>query len=106
MGNFSATPWRELVTFNEMMMIKFFVLDQHYQMNHYNVCASSLKQQFTGRHVAPLRHIILVLSQPQAACLMEKQQIPILVFGLTRPWLEPTIYRNCEASMPHNTPPI
>jgi hypothetical protein len=28
-----------------------------------------------------------------AACLAEKQQIPILVFGLTRPGLEPTIYR-------------
>ena len=25
-------------------------------------------------------------------CLAEKQQKPILVFGLTRPWLEPTIY--------------
>jgi hypothetical protein len=28
-----------------------------------------------------------------AACLAEKQQIPISVFGLTRPGLEPTIYR-------------
>ena len=27
------------------------------------------------------------------ACLVEKQQIPISVFGLTRPGLEPTIYR-------------
>jgi hypothetical protein len=25
-------------------------------------------------------------------CLAEKQQIPILVFGLTKPGLEPTIY--------------
>ena len=41
-----------------------------------------LKQQSAGRHVAPLGHIILVLSQPvflrNAACLAEKQQIPIL----------------------------
>ena len=29
-----------------------------------------------------------------AACLAEKQQIPILVFGLTRPGLEPTFYRS------------
>jgi hypothetical protein len=28
------------------------------------VCGGSLKQQFTGRHVALLRHIILILSQP------------------------------------------
>jgi hypothetical protein len=28
-----------------------------------------------------------------AACLTEKQQIQISVFGLTRPRLEPTIYR-------------
>ena len=27
-----------------------------------------------------------------AACLVEKQQIPILVFGLTRSGLKPTIY--------------
>jgi hypothetical protein len=27
-----------------------------------------------------------------AVCLAEKQQIPILVFGLIRPGLEPTIY--------------
>ena len=27
-----------------------------------------------------------------AACLAEKQHIPIVVFGLTRPGLEPTIY--------------
>jgi hypothetical protein len=57
-----------------------FVLDQHAQLDFYS--ASSLKQQSAGRHVAPLGHIILVLSQPvflrNAACLAEKQQIPIL----------------------------
>jgi hypothetical protein len=26
------------------------------------------------------------------ACLAEKQQIPLLVFGLTRSWFEPAIY--------------
>jgi len=47
--------------------------------------ASSLKQQFAGRHVAPLGHIILIPIQPvfalspyNAACLAKKQQIPIL----------------------------
>ena len=46
--------------------------------------ASSLKQHSAGRHVAPLGHIILIPSLPvfafilNAACLEEKQQIPIL----------------------------
>jgi hypothetical protein len=34
-----------------------FVLDQHAELDFYS--ASSLKQQSTGRHVAPLGHIIL-----------------------------------------------
>ena len=38
-----------------------FVLDQHTLVLFYS--ASSLKQQYTGRHVAPLWHIILILSQ-------------------------------------------
>jgi hypothetical protein len=37
-----------------------FVLDQHPEF----YSASSLKQQSAGRHVAPLRHIILIPSQP------------------------------------------
>jgi hypothetical protein len=36
-----------------------------------------------------------------AACLAEKQQIPILVFGLTRPGLEPTIYRTRDKHAIH-----
>ena len=39
-----------------------FVLDQHAQLDFNS--ASSLKQQPTGRHVAPLWHIILISSQP------------------------------------------
>ena len=64
--------------FNEIR----FVLDQHTELKFYS--ASSLKQQSVGRHVAPLGHIILIPSQPvlpfllNAACLAEKQQIPIL----------------------------
>jgi hypothetical protein len=37
-----------------------FVLDQNAKLDFYN--ASSLKQQSAGRHVAPLRHIIIVIS--------------------------------------------
>ena len=39
-----------------------FVLDQHAGLGFDS--ASSLKQQFAGRHVAPLGHIILIPSQP------------------------------------------
>jgi len=39
-----------------------FVLDQQALLEFYS--ASSLKQQFIGRHVAPLGHIILILRQP------------------------------------------
>ena len=44
--------------FNEVR----FVLEQHAESDFYS--ASSLKQQSTGRHVAPLGHIILNPSQP------------------------------------------
>ena len=39
-----------------------FILDQHAELDFYSV--SSLKQQSAGRHVAPFRHIILILSPP------------------------------------------
>jgi hypothetical protein len=48
--------------FNEMMMRICFVLDQLAELDFYS--ASSLKQQSTDRRVAPLRHIILIQSQP------------------------------------------
>ena len=35
-----------------------------YETNSWISMAISLKQQFTGRHVTPLRHIILTLSHP------------------------------------------
>ena len=38
------------------------VLDQYAEMDFYS--ANSLKQQSADRHVAPLGHIILILSQP------------------------------------------
>ena len=39
-----------------------FVLEHHAGLDFYS--ASSLKQQSTGWHVAPLGHIILIPSQP------------------------------------------
>ena len=52
----------ERVTFRRDDDKVHFVLDKHVQLDFY--IASSLKQQSTGRHIAPLRYIILILSQP------------------------------------------
>jgi hypothetical protein len=55
--------------------------------------ASSSKHRSADRHVASLRHIILIRSQAgflrNSVYLAEKQQIPIVVFGLTRRILNP-----------------
>jgi hypothetical protein len=45
-----------------------FVLDQQAWVDFFS--ASSLKQQFADRHVVPLGHIILILSQPVFAINM------------------------------------
>jgi hypothetical protein len=45
-----------------ILLLPLFVLDQHAELDFNS--ASSLKQQSSGRHVAPLGHIILIPSQP------------------------------------------
>ena len=50
-SNFSAISWREQVNFQWYDDEGRFVLDQHAELDFYS--ASSLKQQFAGRHVAP-----------------------------------------------------
>ena len=62
LSNFSAISWREQVNFKWDDDEVRFVLDQHAELDFYS--ASSLKQQSADRHVAPLWHIILILSQP------------------------------------------
>ena len=60
--------------------------------------ASSLKQQSAGRHVATLGHIILIPRKPVFAlspyCCVLSGETTNTVFGLTKPGLEPTFYRN------------
>jgi len=77
---FSAISWREQVHFQCDDDEVRFVLDQHAGLDFYS--ASLLKQKSADRHVAPFGHNILIPSQPvlllNAACLVEKQQIPIL----------------------------
>ena len=72
--------------------------------------ASSLKQQSPGRHVAPLGHIILIPSQPVCilipySCVLsgEATNTNFIVFGLTRPGVEPTIYHTRGEHANHYT---
>ena len=66
-SNFSAISWREQVNFQRDDDEVRSVLDQHAEMDFYS--ASSLKQQYVGRHVAPLAHIIMIPSQPRLCSL-------------------------------------
>ena len=59
---FLAISWQEQVYFQWDDDEVCFVLDQHTELDFYS--ASSLKQQSSDRHVAPLGHIILIPSQP------------------------------------------
>jgi len=59
---FSAITWQEQVYCQWDDDEVCFVLDQHAELDFYS--ASSLKQQSAGRHVAALRQIILIPSQP------------------------------------------
>ena len=61
----SAISWREQVNFQSDDDEVRFVLDQHAELDFSS--ASWLKQQSAGRYVAPLRHIILIPSQPDFA---------------------------------------
>jgi len=62
--------------------------------------ASLLKQQSTGRHVAPLGHIVMIRSQSYFAltpecCVLSEEAVKtnFIVFGWTRPGLESSNYR-------------
>ena len=74
-----------------------FVQDQHAKLNLYK--ASSQKQQFGGRHVAPLRHIMLILSQPVLAltpwsCMVSREaaNTNFIISDLTPIGLKSKIY--------------
>jgi hypothetical protein len=62
--------------------------------------ANSLKQQSADVHVAPLWYVIVIPSQPVITltnlyCVLsgEATNTNFIIFGLTRPGIEPTIYR-------------
>ena len=68
---------------------------------------NSLKQQYVGRQVAPLRHItsqpVFALSPELRMLSGEATNTNFIVFGLTRLGLEPTIYRTQGKHANHYT---
>ena len=74
-----------------------------YQTNMLNlgVCSARSLKQSMGRYVAPIEHIILILSQAVftltfLCCVLsgEAARHNLRVFGFTRTWRESTIYHN------------
>ena len=78
--------WWEHINFQWDVDEVRFVLDQHAELDMYS--ASSLKQQSADRHVAPLGYVILI-----HVASGEATNTNCIVFCLTWPGLEPTIYR-------------
>jgi hypothetical protein len=60
-SNISAISWREQVNFQWDDDELRFVLDHHAELDFNS--ASSLKQRYAGRYVAPIGHIIMIPSQ-------------------------------------------
>ena len=96
-GTFTAISWWEQVNFQWDDDDDRCVLDQHAELD-FDI-ASSLKQQFVDRHVDPHGHIILIPSQPifalsPSCCMLsgEATNTNLIVIGLTRTGLKPTIY--------------
>ena len=94
----SAISLQEQVNFQWDDDEVHFVLSQHAELDLFS--ASLLKQQSADRHVAPLEHIILIPRKPVFAltplwCELSGEtatNTSLIVFSLTRPGLEPTIY--------------
>ena len=83
-----------------------FVLDQNTELDFNS--ASSLKQQSAGRHVAPLGHIILILSQivfalTPSCCLLSGDSANYIVFDLIRLGLATMIHRTQGEYVSHDT---
>jgi hypothetical protein len=75
----------------------YFVIDKYALLDPYSV--RSLKQQSAGRYITAFGHIIVIPSQPvfsptHWSCVHSREaaNIIFLVFGLTQPGVNPTIY--------------
>ena len=102
-----STYGRFCIKFPQTVKARWKVSDtgSAHQASSYSVCSLPM-----GRHIAPLRHIILILSQPVFAltlycCLLsgDATNTNCIVFGFTRTELEPTIYRTRDKHANHYT---
>ena len=107
MSNFSAISWRKQVTFQQDDI--HFVLDQHAKLHLYS--ASSLKKQYTGRHIVslgthyPVFEPTILRSFSLLPCALRKsnQISNSIVFCLTQSWIKPTINHTQEGHANHYT---
>ena len=93
---FPAIWWQEQVNFQWDDDEIRFVLNQHAELDFYS--AKSLKQQSTGRHVAPSRHIILKFVCFQ--CNIYKRYI---LYSCLYPFIKLWFIRERERAMVFNT---
>ena len=107
-SNVSAISWREQINFQSDDDDVRFILEQHSELDFYSV--NSLKQQSADIHVALLGHIILIPSQPIFAlspqrCVLRREatNTNFIVFGSTRPRLEPMVYHTRGEHADHYT---
>ena len=108
--NFSAISWKEQVT-HQWEDDGHFVVDKQPHLDFYS--ASLQKQQFVGRHVAPIGHNILIRSQPvfvftPSCCMLsvDATNTNFIVFSFTQLGLEPTSYYPQGEHANHITPPM
>ena len=119
MSNTDTTKWMGVYSIQQLFSISWreqvnvqwdddkvsLIPDQHAELNF--DCASALKQHSAGRHVAPLGNIILIPRQPQSllfllnAAYSTEKHHNFIVFVLTRPGFEPTIYRAWSEHVNH-----
>ena len=98
---------KNMIIFNEMMMSALFLTNTlswiFIVLAHWNnnLRLDMLLHSDTLFWFRANPSLLFLLN---AACLAEKQQIPILVFGLTWPGFEPTILTALEASTRIITP--
>ena len=91
-SNFSFISWWEQINYQQDDDEVCFVLDQHAELEFCSANSPRVDMSLHSDTLFWFRTNQSLLFLLNAACLAEKQQIPILVFGLTWLGLEPTIY--------------
>ena len=95
---FPAISWREQVTFrSDDNDDNRFVLEHHAKLDFYS--ASSLKQQFESKHVAPLWHIILITIHLAFSLTLSSCVLSGIKYQFNSLWIDSTGTRTHD--LPH-----